>query len=150
PRLLPRERGGDALAVAGGGDADGELGVDGVGQGGRGRDEDRGGGRVVLGLADEVGRDVDRVGAVVGDDGDLGGPRLGVDADQPLDGPLGGGDVDVAGPGDHVDRFALSGAVGEHADGGGAADGVDLVDAEESGDGEDSLVGQAAVGLLGR
>src|SRR5690606_6648665 len=136
--------------VAGGGDAGGELGVDGVGQGGRDRDEDRGGGRVVLGLTDEVDGDVGRVGLGVGDHGDLGGAGLGVDADQALDGPFGGGDVDVAGAGDHVDRVALPCAVGEHADGHGAAHGVDLVDAEQPGDGEDALVRQAAVGLLGR
>ena len=44
-------------------------------------DEDGGGQRVVLGLADQVGGDVHRVGGVVGEDRDLGRAGLGVDAD---------------------------------------------------------------------
>ena len=104
---------------------------------------------VVLGLADQVGGDVHRVGGVVGEDRDLGGPGLGVDADlRPAD-PLGGGDVDVARPGDHVDRRQL-GAVGvgaavrQQRDGLRAADGPHLVDAEQAGGGQDGRVRQAA------
>ena len=48
-------------------------------------DEDGGGQRVVLGLADQVGGDVHRVGGVVGEDRDLGGAGLGVDADPALE-----------------------------------------------------------------
>ena len=59
-------------------------------------DEHRGGERVVLGLADEVGRDVVGVGGVVGEDRDLGGAGLGVDADEALEQALGGDDPDVA------------------------------------------------------
>ena len=55
----------------------GEL--DGVG------DQDGGGERVVLGLADQVGGDVHRVGGGVGEDRDLGGAGLGVDADPALE-----------------------------------------------------------------
>ena len=49
--------------------------------------------------------------AVVGQDGDLGGPGLGVDPDERAADALGGGDVDVAGAGDHVDGRQL-GTVG--------------------------------------
>ena len=60
----------------------------------------------MLGLADEVGGDVLGVGAVVGEHGDLGGPGLGVDADEPLEEALGGRDVDVARPGHEADGLA--------------------------------------------
>jgi hypothetical protein len=61
----------------------GELGHDRVGQrDARVGDEHRRGERVVLGLADQVGGDVGGVGGVVGEDRDLGGPGLGVDADH--------------------------------------------------------------------
>ena len=51
---------------------------------GVGRDEQAGGELVVLGLADQVGGEVGRVGGVVGDDADLGRPVLAVDADGAL------------------------------------------------------------------
>ena len=78
----------------------------------------------LLGLADEVGSDVHRVGGVVGQHGDLGGAGLGVDADQALEQALGGRDVDVAGAGDKVDRLGhhrvlaltVGEAVGERGD----------------------------------
>ena len=57
---------------------------------------------VVLGLADQVGGDERGVGGVVGEDRDLGGAGLGVDADAALEQPLGRGDVDVARAGDQV------------------------------------------------
>ena len=62
----------------------------------------------MLGLADQVGGDVHRVGGVVGQDGDLGRAGLGVDADHAAQQPLGRGDLDVARAGDHVDRLATS------------------------------------------
>ena len=71
-------------------------------------DEHAGRDDVVLGLADEVGGDEGGVGGVVGEDGDLGGTGLGVDADAALEQALGGGDVDVARARDHVDRAATS------------------------------------------
>lgn len=101
------------------------------------RDEDGGGERVVLGLADQVGGHVHRVGGLVREDRDLGGTGLGVDADLAREVALGGGDPDVAGPGDHVGRGAGLGAVREHRDGLGTADRVHLVDAEEGAGGED-------------
>ena len=67
----------------------GQLGLDRVGQLRAGRDQHRGGDRVVLGLADQVGGDVRRVGGVVGEDRDLGRAGLGVDADAALEQPLG-------------------------------------------------------------
>ena len=63
--------------------------------------------------------------------------------------PLGGGDVDVARAGDHVDRRQL-GAVGvdaavrEQRDRLRAADRPHLVDAEQRGSGQDRRVRQAA------
>ena len=72
------------------------------------------------------------------------GPGLGVDADAALEQPLGGGDVDVAGPGDELAGRALLGAVGEHRDRLGAAGRVHLVDAEQRAGGEDRRVRQAA------
>ena len=98
------------FAGQGGADALGVLGrrhpalqglVDGVGQGEAVGDQDAGGEGIVLGLADQVGGHVLGVGAVVGEDGDLGRAGLGVDADQALQDPLGGDDPDIARPGDH-------------------------------------------------
>ena len=112
-------------------------------------DEDGGGQRVVLGLADQVGGDVHRVGGGVREDRDLGRAGLGVDADAAREVALGGGDPDVAGAGDHVGGRAGLGAVREHRDGLGAAGRVHLVDAEQRAGGEDRGVRQAAELLLG-
>ena len=60
----------------------------------------------VLGLADEVGGDDRRIGAVVGDHRDLGRPGEDVDADLAEQHPLGLGDELVAGPDDDVGRLA--------------------------------------------
>src|SRR5690606_29722168 len=104
--------------------------------------QDAGGQRVVLGLADQVGGDVHRVGAVVGEDGDLGGAGLGVDAHHAAHQPLGGGDVDVARPGHQVHRRARVGlvdpvaAVGEHRDRLGTAHRVHLVHTEQRAGGQ--------------
>ena len=68
----------------------------------------------------------------------------------PCQDALGGGDVDVAGAGDHVDRRALVGAVGEHGQGLGAADGVDFGDAQQGAGGEHGRVRLAAELLLRR
>ena len=92
----------------------------------------------------------DRVGGVVGQDRDLGRAGLGVDPDQALEQPLGRHDVDVARAGDQVDARARAGAVGEHGDRLGAADGVHLVDAEQRAGGQDRRVRQPAVLLLRR
>ena len=107
----------------------------------------------MLGLADQIGRDVHRVGGVVGEDRDLGRPGLGVDADLRAADPLGRGDVDVARPGDHVDRrefgaVGVGAAVGQQRDGLRAADRPHLVDAEQRRRGEDGRVRQAVeIGL---
>ena len=115
-----------------------------------GGDEHGGGQRVVLGLADQVGGDVRRVGGVVGEDRDLGRPGLGVDADLALEQPLGGDRVDVARAGDQVDLGAGADAVREHGDRLGAADGVHLVDAEQRARGQDRRVHLATELLLRR
>ena len=111
--------------------------------------------RVVLGLADQVGGDEPGVGRVVGDDGDLGGSGLAVDRHGALQVALGRGDVDVAGAGDEVDRLDRAagggGPVRQHRECLGAADGVDLVDAEDRARGQDRRVRQAVlVGLRRR
>ncbi len=136
--------------MPGGGGAHGETFGDRVGQGLVRGHQDGGGDDVVLGLADEVGGDVVGVGGVVGQDRDLGGPGLGVDADEALEQALGGGDPDVPGTGDHVRARAVLGAVGEHRHGLGSADRVDLFDAEQGAGGEDRRVGQSTEVLLGR
>ena len=165
--LAGGQRGAHPLVVLGRGDPDLEGLLHRGGQGLAVGDQDRRREDVVLGLADQVGGDVHGVGAVVGQDRDLGRPRLGVDADQALEQPLGGDDVDVAGAGHQVDRLAddlprarfasgavLAGAVGEHRDGLGPADGVDLLDPQQRARGEDRGVGVAGedtlVAALGR
>ena len=122
-----------------------QLGVHPVGQRRARGDQQARGQRVVLGLGDEVGGDEAGVGAVVGDDGDLGRAGLGVDGDPLAQQPLGRRDVDVARPGDDVDRGALVGAVPEHGDGLRAAGRVHLGDAEQRAGGQDRRVRQAAV-----
>ena len=88
------------------------------------------------------------IGGVVGQDRDLGRAGFGVDADLRAADPLGGGDVDVARPGDHVDRrqfgaVGVGAAVGQQRHGLGTADGPHLVDAEQAGGGQDGRVRQA-------
>ena len=148
--LPAAQRLGDALTVLGGGHLRLQLGLDRLGQRLGGRDQDGGGHHVVLGLADQVGGDVTGVGGVVGEDRDLGRTRLGVDADDALEQALGGGDVDVARPGDQLDGGALLGPVREHRDGLGAARRVDLVDAQQRAGGEDRGVREVAEGGLRR
>ncbi len=80
-RLAPGQRHRHPLAVHGGQKLRGDLPVGGVGQLDAGRDEHARGHLVVLGLADEIGGDVHGVCGVIGQDRDLGGPGLGVDAD---------------------------------------------------------------------
>ncbi len=153
--LGARQRRPDPLAVPGGRDPARQFGVHGVGEVGRGGHQHAGGQLVVLGLADEVGGDVDRVGGVVGEHGDLGRTGLGVDADQPAQFPLGGGHVDVARPGDQVDgdqvlpRGVLP-PVGEQGDRLRAPDRPDLGDAEQLAGGQDGGVRQPAEVGLGR
>ena len=107
--------------------------------------QDCGGLRIVLGLGDEVGGDVDRVGGPVGQHGDLGRPGLGVDDDLASEQSLGGDHVDVAGPADQVHRRTkLGDAVREHGDRLGPADGVHLRHAEQVAQGEHVRVRQAA------
>jgi hypothetical protein len=136
-----------------------EPGLDRPRQLDRRRHQDRGRERVVLGLADEVERHVSRVRGVVGEDRDLRGAGLGVDAHGPADEPLRGRDEDVPRAGDDVDglaqRLAVLGLtagrpVGEHPDGLATAGGVDLVDAEQCACREDRRVRQPTVVRLGR
>ena len=104
----------------------------------------------MLGLADQVGGDVRRVGSVVGEDRDLGRAGLGVDADLTEQEPLGGDHVDVAGAGDQVDLLAAVEAVREPGDRLRAAHRVDLFDPEQRTHREHRRVRQAAELLLRR
>ena len=71
-------------------------------------EQDRGRGRAVLGLAEQVGRAHFGVDGVVGDDQRLGRPGEQIDADAPEQLPLGFRDVGVARPDDHVHRAIVS------------------------------------------
>ena len=131
------------------------FGVGGVGQVRAGGDQHAAGHLVVFGLADQVGGHMRRIGGVVGEDGDLGRPGLGVDADQRAADPLGGGDVDVARPGDHVDRrqlraIGVGAAVGQQRHRLRAADRPHLVDAQQPGRGQDRRMRQAVEAGLRR
>ena len=152
-RLLPGQRRRDPLDVLGERRPGGRTSrVDGVGELGGVGDQDGRGQRVVLGLADQVGGDVHRVGGGIGEHGDLGRAGLGVDPDDAADQPLGRSDVDVARAGDHVHRIdAERGvAVGRQGDGLRPADRVDLGDAEQRARREDRRVRPAAELLLRR
>ncbi len=151
-RGLPAGEGGldPVLDVLGRGDLRFQFPLDGVRELRGVRDEDGRGERVVLGLADQVGGDVHRVGRGVGEDRDLGRTGLGVDADLPGEVALGGGDPDVAGAGHHVGGQALLGPVREHRDGLRPARRVHLVDAQQRARGEDRRVRQAPELLLRR
>ena len=83
----------------------------------------------MLGLAEQIGGNQRRIGAVVGNDQDLGGARRQVDADETEQLALGLGDIGIAGTGDHVDGTHADAAVGHGAERLHAADGVDLVGA---------------------
>ena len=92
-----------------------------------GRDERRGRGRAVLGLAEQVRRDEPGIGAAVGEHRDLGRASEQVDADRPEELALRLGDVGVAGADDHVHRLEALDPVrqgGQRLD---AADAEDLV-----------------------
>ncbi len=92
----------------------------------------------MLGLADEIGRDMHRIGGVVGEYRDLGGAGFGVDADNAAHQSLGCGDVDVARAGDDVHALdaEVRIAVGGQRDRLRPAGCVDLGDAEQRARGE--------------
>ena len=117
----------DDLACAEGGDLTLALVDDGLAERARRRDEDRRRGRAVLGLTQEVARDDAGIGAVVGDDQDLGRPGQQVDADGAEDLTLGFRHVLVARADDHGDGRHGLGAEGHGAEGLHAADAVDLI-----------------------
>ena len=95
------------------------------------------GARRVLGLADQVGGDVARVGRPVGDQDDLARPGDAVDVDLAVDLPLGQRDEQVARPDDLVDRRDPLDPVGQGRHGLGAADPVDLGDAQRVAGGQE-------------
>ena len=154
--LLPAQRLVDALAVQSRRDLCGELGLDRRGElRGVGDQHARGQG-IVLGLGDQVRGDVGGMGGAVGEDRDLGGPGLRVDAHRAAHQALGGGHVDVARPGDQVHALQartvaeVVGAVGQQRDRLGTTGGEHLGDPQQGTGGEDRGVGQAAELLLRR
>ncbi|MEG8036758.1 hypothetical protein QP157_16035 [Sphingomonas sp. LR61] len=126
--------------------------LDRIGERRRRRHQHTAGLLVVLGLADEVGGDEPGVGGLVGDHEDLGRAGLGVDADDTAHQALRRGHVVVARTGDQVDGLEVDrgDAVRQRADRAGAAHRVDLVDAEQSGRGQDRRVDRTAVVALRR
>ena len=147
--LAALQRFGHPLPVDGAGQLAGQFGVGGVGQRDAVGHQHAGRHDVVLGLTDQVGGHVHRVGGVVSQDGDLGGPGLGVDADLRAADPFGRGDIDVAWPGDHVDRSQLQGigvsaAVGEQRHRLRTTDRPDLLDPQQPGGRQDRRVRKAA------
>ena len=83
----------------------------------------------MLGLAQHVGRRVDRIRRLVGDDEDLARPCEHVDVDMAVDLFLGQRDEDVARTRDLVDARDGLRAEGHRSDGLSAADLVDFLDA---------------------
>jgi len=79
-------------------------------------DQDGLGGRVVLGLTQQIGGDPVRIVVLVGDHHDLGRARQGVDADHAVKAALGGGDEGVAGTDDLVDGLDRASAVSQITD----------------------------------
>ena len=153
---MPAQRLVDALAVQSIRDLDGELGLDsahqllGVG------DQHARGQRIMLGLGDEVCGDIGGIGRGVGQDRDLGGAGLRIDADLPAHQSLRGRDVDVAGSRDQIHARQVAavaevlGAVGEQRDRLGTAGREHLGDAQQLAGGEDRGVREAAELLLRR
>ena len=95
---------------------------------------------VVLGLRKQVHGDPVRIGPAVADHQDLRGAGDHVDADLAEHHALGGGDIDIAGPDDLVDRRHGLGAVGQRGHRLGAADGEHPVDAGDRRGGQHQLV----------
>ena len=102
-----------------------------------GRQQDRGRGRPVLGLAEQVGRAQLGIDGLVGDHQGLGRPGEQVDADAAEQLALGLGDIGVARPDQHVDGRDARGAERHGADRLDAAETIDLVGAGEVLGGDD-------------
>ncbi len=113
-----------------------ERGVDRVGDVGAPRDQHRRPAGTVLGLRKEIGRRKRSGGTAVGDDDHLRRPRERLDADDARDLALGGGDVRIARPRDHVDRGDGLGAVRHRRDRLRTTDSEHRVDTDERGGGE--------------
>jgi hypothetical protein len=106
-------------------------------------DEDRGRGRAVLGLAEEVGRTDLAVDALVGDDQRLGRSGQEIDADAAEQLALGFRDVGIAGSDDHVDGAHRLGAERHGGDRLHAAEDIDFVRPAQMHGGDDRGVGAA-------
>ena len=99
----------------------------------------------MFGLGDQIGGHVGGIRGGIRDDGDLGGPGLGVDAHNSPQQPFRSHHVDVPGAGDHGDGCAETGhPMGEHRDRLGPADRMDLLDPEHVAQCEDVRVRPAA------
>ncbi len=73
-------------------------------------------GRIVFGLAEQVGGDPVGIVLAVGDHEDFARPGDHVDPDHAVKLALGFGDIGIAGAGDDIDRADPLGAIGERAD----------------------------------
>ena len=104
----------------------------------------------MLGLRDQVGRDVAGIRGVVGDDRHLGRAGLAVGAHHAAQHPFGRGHVDVARPGDDVGRRAVRRAVGEHRQRLCPAGRVHLAHAEQRARGQHDRMRPPAVASLRR
>ncbi|CKS21960.1 Uncharacterised protein [Mycobacterium tuberculosis] len=140
-RLASGQRGRHPFAVHRSLQLASQFGVGGIGQVLTRSDQHAGSQLVVFGLANQVGGHMHRVGGVIGEDSDLGWPRFGVDAHPRTAQSLGGRDIDVARPGDHVDRcqccaVGVGAAVSQQRHRLSAADRPDLIDAQQPGRGQ--------------
>ncbi|SLC69526.1 Uncharacterised protein [Mycobacteroides abscessus subsp. massiliense] len=118
-------------------------------------DQDAGRQHIVFGLADQVRGHMHRIGGLVGENRDLGGAGLRVDAHQRSAQPLGSGHIDVSGPGDHVDRcelcpIGIGAAVRQQRHALCAADRPDLFDTEQPRRRQNGRMRQTAELRLGR
>jgi hypothetical protein len=110
-------------------------------------DQDAGGG-IVLGLGEQIGGDVVRIGRLVGQHHHLAGPGEAIDGDLAEDVFLGEGDEDVSRADDHVHGGDLIDAERERRHRLGTADAVDFADAQLVAGGQQ--IGIVSTGLGGR
>jgi len=111
--------------------------------------QQHGGGRIVLGLAEQIGRDESRIGFRVGDDEHLARPGEHVERDFAVHLALGQRDEDVSGADDFVHAADGLRPVGERRDRMGAADAIDLGHSQAARGGE-RLRPDGPVGPAGR
>ena len=143
-RAAALERGGDHVLARHGRQQPFDAGGDAIEEGGIRTEQDGLRQFVVLGLGEEVDGHPVRIARAVGDDQHFGGTGHHVDADGAEHAALGAGDVGVAGADDLVHLRNGLRAVGQRADGLGAADGEHAIDAGQMRRGQHQFVPLAA------